>query len=214
MQCAYHPDREPVGACVACGRLICVECKALLGGKIYCTPCADKIFVQKQADTSVKEPAPAQHTAPSQPDVRTEPPPLPPTKSSLDESPKPASLPPAVPATTTDSGKGSLSVLPAELKGFNWGAFFLSWIWGIGNKVWISFIVLVLGIIWSIVLGLKGNEWAWQNKQWDSIEHFKKTQKTWRKWGIALFIISIAITLLMVIISVALGMGGYKIKLG
>jgi hypothetical protein len=214
MQCAYHPDREPVGACVACGRLICVECKALLGGKIYCTPCADKIFVQKQADTSVKEPAPAQHTAPVQPAARTEPPPLPPTKSSLDESPKPASQLPAVPITTTDSGKGSLSVLPAELKGFNWGAFFLSWIWGIGNKVWISFIVLVLGIIWSIVLGLKGNEWAWQNKQWDSIEHFKKTQKMWRKWAIAVFIISIAISLVMIIISVALGMGGYKIKLG
>ena len=50
MQCAYHPDREPVGACVACGRLICVECKALLGGKIYCTPCADKIFVHEKTE--------------------------------------------------------------------------------------------------------------------------------------------------------------------
>lgn len=46
MQCAYHPDREPIGACVACGKLICMECKAMLGGKIYCTPCADKLFVK------------------------------------------------------------------------------------------------------------------------------------------------------------------------
>lgn len=47
MQCAYHPDREPIGACVACGKLICMECKAVLGGKIYCSPCADKIFVKE-----------------------------------------------------------------------------------------------------------------------------------------------------------------------
>jgi hypothetical protein len=55
MQCAYHPDREPVGACVACGRLICVECKALLGGKIYCSPCADKIFVHEKTEPAKPE---------------------------------------------------------------------------------------------------------------------------------------------------------------
>ncbi len=52
MQCGYHPDREPVGACVSCGRLICMECKALLGGKMYCTPCADKIFVQNKGEAT------------------------------------------------------------------------------------------------------------------------------------------------------------------
>ena len=31
------------------------------------------------------------------------------------------------------SGQGKASVLPAELKGWNWGAFFLHVIWGIGN---------------------------------------------------------------------------------
>jgi hypothetical protein len=58
MNCAYHPDRQPVGACVACGRLICVECKALLGGKMYCTPCADKIFVNKGTEPIAKTTAP------------------------------------------------------------------------------------------------------------------------------------------------------------
>jgi hypothetical protein len=47
MRCSYHADREPVGVCVECGRFICMECKALLGGKMYCTPCADKKFVLK-----------------------------------------------------------------------------------------------------------------------------------------------------------------------
>ena len=54
MKCAYHPDREPMGMCVACGRLICVECKAVLGGKIYCTPCADKIFVLDNSETTLQ----------------------------------------------------------------------------------------------------------------------------------------------------------------
>ena len=44
MKCYYHSDREPVGACVSCGQLVCSECKVTLGGKIYCNPCADESF--------------------------------------------------------------------------------------------------------------------------------------------------------------------------
>ncbi|MDO8507398.1 MAG: zinc ribbon domain-containing protein [bacterium] len=33
--------------------------------------------------------------------------------------------------------------LPPELKKFNWGAFFFSWIWGIGNGVWIALLVFL-----------------------------------------------------------------------
>ena len=44
-KCAYHPEREVVGACVDCGRLVCAECKVELGGKIYCNSCVDKIAV-------------------------------------------------------------------------------------------------------------------------------------------------------------------------
>ena len=44
MKCYYHSDREPVGACVSCGQLICSECKVTLGGRIYCNPCADERF--------------------------------------------------------------------------------------------------------------------------------------------------------------------------
>lgn len=42
MKCSYHPDVDAVGACINCGRLICAECKTVVGGKIYCNPCADK----------------------------------------------------------------------------------------------------------------------------------------------------------------------------
>jgi len=185
MQCAYHPDREPMGACVACGKLICMECKAVLGGKIYCTPCADKLFIKENAGQSARETA-----APAAIDSQTKPETKPPSKMYSTQ-----------PSDNT-SGQGSTAVVPDEIKGWSWGAFFLSWIWGIGNRVWIAFIVFVLGIIWAIVLGIKGNEWAWKNKKWDSVEHFKKTQRTWKRWGIALFIIAIIISIISIIISV------------
>jgi hypothetical protein len=197
MQCAYHPDREPVGACVSCGRLICVECKALLGGKIYCTPCADKNFVQNKGEvTKVETPPPAIQAQPV---------------SSQGSASKLESV--STSASSNTSGQVS-ATLPPELKGWNWGAFFLTWIWGIGNGVWIAFIALILGLIWSIVLGIKGNEWAWQHKKWNSVEHFKKTQKKWAKWGIGLFIVSIVITILWIVIVVVLGFLGYSVKLG
>lgn len=44
-KCAYHPEREVVGACVSCGRFICAECKTVLGGKIYCNSCTNKMVV-------------------------------------------------------------------------------------------------------------------------------------------------------------------------
>ena len=44
MKCIYHPDREAVGACVNCGRMVCEECKTVLVDKIYCPSCANEIF--------------------------------------------------------------------------------------------------------------------------------------------------------------------------
>ncbi len=83
------------------------------------------------------------------------------------------------------SGQGKLATVPREVEGWNWGAFLLGIIWGVGNNVWMSFLLLVpiFDIIWIFVLGINGNKWAWQNKRWDSIEHFKRTQEKWRDWG-------------------------------
>ncbi len=55
MKCAYHPDREVVGACVSCGRLICADCKVVLGGKFYCNPCADKLVTGTSTPPEAKE---------------------------------------------------------------------------------------------------------------------------------------------------------------
>ena len=87
-------------------------------------------------------------------------------------------------ATENTSGQGKGAAIPAEIRGWNWGAFLLNWIWGIGNSVWIALLALILGPIMAIILGVKGNEWAWRNKKWNSVEHFKKTQQVWTWVGV------------------------------
>jgi len=97
------------------------------------------------------------------------------------------------------SGMGSKAAVPPGLGDWNWGGFLLTWIWGIGNSVWWSFLVFVpyLGfLVMPWILAFKGNEWAWQSKHWDSIEQFKSMQHKWAVWGIAL---TITITALIVI---------------
>lgn len=100
-----------------------------------------------------------------------------------------------------NSGQGKLAVLPVDLSGWNWGAFFLSWIWGIGNNTWIAFLTFIpiVNFIMIFVLGAKGNEWAWQNKRWNSLKHFKKVQKLWAIWGLILFLISVLFMFFIII---------------
>lgn len=91
-------------------------------------------------------------------------------------------------ATTLSSQSENVAVIPEGVKGWSWGAFLLNWIWAIGNKTWIGFLVLipVINIFMVFVLGFKGREWAWKNKTWRDLEHFNQVQ---RKWNIAGFIV-------------------------
>ncbi|MGB7649663.1 MAG: hypothetical protein WBL62_00500 [Gallionella sp.] len=88
--------------------------------------------------------------------------------------------------------------MPDGIKGWSWGGFLLNWIWAIGNNTWIGLLALVpvVGIVMSVVLGIKGREWAWQNKQWESLEHFNRVQRKWSMWGAIVVggIVVIAIT--------------------
>ena len=87
-------------------------------------------------------------------------------------------------AMSNTSGQGKFADIPNEIKGWSWGAFFFCWIWGIFNRVWIALFCLIpyVGVVMQFIVGVKGNEWAWQSKKWDSIEHFKKTQRKWALW--------------------------------
>lgn len=45
MNCYIHPDREAEWSCDACGQSVCPECKVVLQNRIYCNPCADKMYL-------------------------------------------------------------------------------------------------------------------------------------------------------------------------
>ena len=161
MYCYNHPDRDAIGACVACNEAVCPECKVEYEGKVYCNPCIQRM-VSGGSNT--------------------------------------ASQPATVLLVGNTSGTGSRASVPRELGEWNWGGFLLTWVWGIGNNVWWSFLVFIpyLGfMVMPWVLAFKGNQWAWQSRHWDSIEHFKRVQHSWTMWGLG---ITIAVTIVVTVI--------------
>lgn len=106
-----------------------------------------------------------------------------------------------------------LAPLPQEIKKFNWGAFFLTWIWGIGNRSYLTFFAFLayfiaytlnsLGVIlpvclaFNIYCGIMGNSWAWKNKTWESTDYFNRIQKRWAMGGVLFFIITRLLTILL-----------------
>lgn len=88
-----------------------------------------------------------------------------------------------------------------ELSKWNWGAFFLNWFWGIFNKSYLALFALipVFGCLWAWVCGVEGNKWAWENKRWESIEHFRKDQREWAMIGTVILGIPSIIILLIFI---------------
>jgi hypothetical protein len=99
--------------------------------------------------------------------------------------------------------------IPPEIARWNWGAFLLNWIWGVGNNTYIALLTFVpiLGpIIMPFVLGAKGSSWAWRNGRWDSIEHFKRVQRGWAIWGAIIWLGTFAL------VGAAIGFGHHSFK--
>jgi len=101
--------------------------------------------------------------------------------------------------SSNTSGQGKSAVVPEGIKGWSWGAFCLSWVWALGNRTWIGLLALVpyVGFLMIFVLGFKGREWAWQNKEWDSVEQFNEAQKKWSFWGVIVFVVVFVIGFIM-----------------
>ena len=102
------------------------------------------------------------------------------------------------------SGQGATATVPAAIDRWNWGAFLLNWIWGIGNDTFIAFLMFVpfVNLVMPFVLGVKGSAWAWRNKRWESVEHFKSVQRRWALWSFAIyaaFAVSVAAAVFIVI---------------
>jgi len=142
------------------------------------------------------------------------PPPEPPSKPQ-----KPPAFTPPIPGETTPyndsfNHQPLTSELPAELKGFNWGAAYWTWIWGIAHKHYWPLVILpamfipaVGGIVslgFVIYFGIKGNELAWKKRKWESIEQFKATQKVWRNWAIGTVIFCVVMLPIIIFSGVSL----------
>ncbi len=165
--------------------------------------------VEASTETPAAEVMPAAEAAPAMPQAlpaAEEAAPTPAT--SMPESAPAVTVPPVQPAATAAPAAANMNAatfvpggngpLPAELHGWNWGAFFLSWIWGIGHRTWISLLAFIpfANIVMPFVLGAKGNEWAWQNRPFASVEQFKQTQRAWTIWGAVMFGVSLLLAIL------------------
>ncbi|MBC8580583.1 ribonuclease G [Lachnospiraceae bacterium NSJ-12] len=97
-----------------------------------------------------------------------------------------------------------MTLVPSEVKKWNWGAFTFNIFWGIGNKTYLPLLCLIpyFNLIWIFVCGFKGNEWAWKSGNYsvNDIEKFLMIQNTWNRGGLAKFIIGLIGTILIFIL--------------
>lgn len=92
-------------------------------------------------------------------------------------------------------------------KEFNWGAFIGTWIWGLFNKSYIPLLNLIVAFTpWSLYFalycGLKGNEWAFRNKNWDDVEKFNKSQEKQTTVFAILFVVLLPIIYFIIVAAI------------
>jgi hypothetical protein len=111
----------------------------------------------------------------------------------------------------TSGTKGSV---PPEVqsRGWNWGAFYFSWIWCfahgmplVGLGILVASCIPFGGIIAMIVLGTQGYKLAWQNRRFDNVEHLFTVERIWAKWALGFFLFSIVMGILYVILMISAG---------
>jgi hypothetical protein len=107
----------------------------------------------------------------------------------------PAIVAPPMAHPSNSSGRGFFADIPADVRGWNWGAFLLGWIWGIKNRTWVALwtFVPIVGIPVMFILGAHGSEWAWRNRQWQSVEQFKRTQRRWSWYGLIVTLLAVGL---------------------
>ena len=88
---------------------------------------------------------------------------------------------------------------PKCLHSFNWGALWITFIWGIFNRVWWVLLCLIrfVNFVVAIWMGIKGNQYAW-DKQKDSKTpaEFDKSQHNWNIAGWVIFALNVLVAIL------------------
>lgn len=98
---------------------------------------------------------------------------------------------------------------PQCLNKWNWGAFCLGWIWGVGNGVYWPLITLIpyvgqiAALIIIFILGANGSRYAWE-KYTGSASDFDAKQHSWAVAG-GIYILVVVIVSLIAGIAIALG---------
>lgn len=116
------------------------------------------------------------------------------------------------------SGQGHLFdnsiAVPEEIQGWNWGAFCLPGVWCLTNQVWIGLLawsditLVTFFMAWptmAVILGVKGNEWAWKSRRWRSVAAFKAHQRAWAIAGFFAVLTAVILVFLFVALIVILG---------
>ena len=149
-----------------------------------------------------------------------------------------------------ENNSGTGEPMPSYLRGgWNWGAFYFRWVWGMYHKSYITFISLGLEILSFLILilmgvnlantgsallkspnnitavtggfsifsnliglaqlglmiwfGAMGNEWAWRNRRFDSVENFRHVERTWAWWALGLSLASFLLCAIGVVLIIA-----------
>lgn len=96
---------------------------------------------------------------------------------------------------------------PKCLHKFSVGAFFLNGIWGICHEVWLSLLCFIpyVNIVMAIVLGFKGNQWAWEMKKGSmTAEKFDKQQSSWAIAGWSVFALGVSVVRFIIVFIIVL----------
>ena len=114
-------------------------------------------------------------------------------------------------ATSERNTNSTISRTNSDINRFNWGAFFLNWIWCLFNckpSITVIYIFVIplftfIPVIGNFIffgacvwLGIKGNELAWANKRWKSVEYFHEVQRKWVQ-GFFMFLVAFLIFILV-----------------
>ncbi len=76
-----------------------------------------------------------------------------------------------------------------QINRWDWGAFLLNWIWGLGNRTFVALLMSVplVSFATMFVLGAKGSAWAWLNRRWESVQQFQAVQRRWTRWSVVVW---------------------------